>query len=273
MKTLEFGISEMIQHILFITHPSIFNISELLEQILYFLEINKSLYPTLLVCWFWYRYGAPILWRCIKLKRIRAEDQYRLEKFLKLDIKGQKPVYGLHLTHLKISYYPLFLNKKIKGILQLFPNIIYLDFENSSGISNKALYMIVDSYPNLKYLNLNDTELDLNKTFTFKPIADKDLSAIAHFCNITDFTIEQIACLYLNLKYLDLEGCSNIRKKALDQLNSENIHIKFFRDKVIPNFIATYSGYLRQVLGSQNINFISSLIRKYHNTLQNGSPE
>jgi Leucine Rich repeat len=220
-------------------YTGIFNIQELLEHILHFLLIDKSIYPALYVFRLWYRCGAPILWRRIELKGIRAEDQYRLEKFLKLGVKGQKPVYGSHLTHLKISYYPLLSNEKIKDILQLFPNIIYLDFENSPGISDKALHMIADSYPNLKYLNLGDTELDLNKTFTSKPIADKGLSAIAQschkleylnisyrrelteisicniiyscpmlqhldlsFCNITDFTIGQIARLCLNLKYL-----------------------------------------------------------------------
>lgn len=101
-----------------------------------------------------------------------------------------------------------------------------------------------NTYPNLKYLNLGDIELDLNKNFTSKPITDKGLSAIAQschkleylnrefteisicniiyscpmlkhldlsFCKITDFTIGQIARLCLNLKYLDLEGCGNIR--------------------------------------------------------------
>jgi hypothetical protein len=61
-----------IQHILFMAHTSVFNIQELLEHILHFLVVDKSLYPTLFVCRLWYRCGAPILWRCIKLKRSNA---------------------------------------------------------------------------------------------------------------------------------------------------------------------------------------------------------
>ena len=101
-------------------HLSIFNLPELLEWILYFLAIDKSLYPALFISRLWYRCGAPILWRRIELKGNRAEDQYRLEKFLKLGVKGQKPVYGSHLTHLKISYYPLLSNEKSKVLYNCF---------------------------------------------------------------------------------------------------------------------------------------------------------
>ena len=63
---------------------SIFYLSELLEQILHFLAIDKSLYPTLYVSRLWYRCGAPILWRCIKLKGNEVDDKFRLERFLKI---------------------------------------------------------------------------------------------------------------------------------------------------------------------------------------------
>ena len=45
---------------------NIFNLPELLEQILYFLEIDRSLYPALFVNRFWYHCGAPILWRRVE---------------------------------------------------------------------------------------------------------------------------------------------------------------------------------------------------------------
>ena len=41
---------------------NIFDLPKLLEQILYFLEINRFLYSTLFVNQFWYHCGAPILW-------------------------------------------------------------------------------------------------------------------------------------------------------------------------------------------------------------------
>ncbi|PKK55648.1 hypothetical protein RhiirC2_801861 [Rhizophagus irregularis] len=103
-------------------HTSIFIIPELLEQILHFLVIDKSLYSALFVSRLWYRCGAPILWRRIKLKgkdlypgqslpndynyctrnhprfnkfiRIeRTKDLSRLKKFIKLVRRKQTPVY------------------------------------------------------------------------------------------------------------------------------------------------------------------------------------
>src|ERR671926_1996302 len=98
-------------------HISIFIIPEVLELILHFLLIDKSLYPTLYVSRLWYRCGAPILWRRIELKGGEAEDRTRLERFLKIVPRGgKKPVYSSKLTHLKISHYQLS-NKKIKGIV------------------------------------------------------------------------------------------------------------------------------------------------------------
>ena len=60
---------------------SIFYLPELLEQILHFLAIDKSLYPTLYISRLWYRCGAPILWRRIKLKGNEVEDKSQLERF------------------------------------------------------------------------------------------------------------------------------------------------------------------------------------------------
>ncbi len=46
----------------------IFYLPELLEHILHFLVIDKSLYPALLVGQLWYRCSAPILWKRIELE-------------------------------------------------------------------------------------------------------------------------------------------------------------------------------------------------------------
>jgi len=68
---------------------------------------------------------------------------------------GRKPVYSPKLTHLKITHYPSLSNKKIKGIVHTFPNIIHLDFEGSTDCTGKVLKLIAESYPNLKYLNIS----------------------------------------------------------------------------------------------------------------------
>ena len=82
---------------------SIFYLPEVLEHILHFLLIDKSIYPALYVSRLWYRCGAPILWRRIELKKGEREDCTRLKKFMKIVCKRQKPVYSSNLTHLEIS--------------------------------------------------------------------------------------------------------------------------------------------------------------------------
>ena len=82
-------------------YSSIFNIPELLEQVLYFLAVDKTLYPALFVCRLWYRCGGPILWRCIELKG----NDPKAKKFIELVCGKQKPIYSSKLTHLEIPYY------------------------------------------------------------------------------------------------------------------------------------------------------------------------
>ncbi|CAI2194773.1 5111_t:CDS:2, partial [Funneliformis geosporum] len=70
------------------------------------------------------------------------------------------------------------------------------------------------------------------------------------FCEIiSDMTIEEIARSCLNLKYLNLRGCYNISKKAVDQLVSlnPNIHIKNFEETLSPpNLIGVVINHLTQ---------------------------
>src|SRR5205809_2318431 len=99
-------------------HTSVFNIQELLEQILYFLAIDKLLYPALFVSRLWYRCGAPILWKRIELKW-ENKCHSQLKKFMKIVRKRQKPVYSSNLTHLEISNYHPLSDKKFNGIARL----------------------------------------------------------------------------------------------------------------------------------------------------------
>ena len=164
---------------------------------------------------------------------------------------GRKPVYSSKLTHLKISYYHSISNKKIKGIVHTFPNIIHLDFEKSIDPTGEALKLMAKSYPNLEYLNISNLgggfrsendigltaianschklkSLNISKHTEFSEILicniirscpklrQLDLS----YCVITDITIKEIARLYLNLKFLNLRGCYNISKKAVNQIST-----------------------------------------------------
>jgi len=75
-------------------YSRIFSIAELLEQILHFLVIDKSLYPTLFVSRLWYKCSAPILWKRIELKTSNTR-----KIFMEIIHGGQKPVYCLNVIH------------------------------------------------------------------------------------------------------------------------------------------------------------------------------
>ena len=65
---------------------------------------------------------------------------------MKIIQKRQKPIYSSNLTHLEIlNYHPL-LDKKFNSIVHLFPNIVYLDLNFSTGFSDKTLNRIAEIY-------------------------------------------------------------------------------------------------------------------------------
>ncbi len=100
-----------------------------------------------------------------------------MERFLKIvPGGGRKPVYSSKLTHLKITHYRSLSNKKIKGIVHTFQNIIHLDFEGSMNCTGKVLRLIAESYPNLEYLNISNLREE------FQPKNDIGLTAIANLC-------------------------------------------------------------------------------------------
>jgi len=200
---------------------------------------------------------------------------------MKIVRKRQKPVYSSNLTHLEISHYRYLSDKKIKGIVCLFPNIVHLDFNFSTGFSDKTLNRIAESYSNLKYLNLQKDEY---VSCNMGIITGEGLYAIARschkleylnishrtdicgqsicnvirscprlqqldlsYCKFTDVTIKEIASSCLNLKYLNLEGCYKISK--LVSLNP-NIHVDNFADSITPPDLI---GLVRNHLTQNNV--------------------
>ena len=87
----------------------------------------------------------------------------------------------------------------------------YLNISNRRKYSETSICNVIRSCPRLQQLDLS-------------------------FCQITDITIKEIVGSCLNLKYLNLEGCSNISKEAVDQLVSlnPNIHIENFVPIQVP---------------------------------------
>ena len=59
--------------------------------------------------------------------------------------------------------------------------------------------------------------------------------------------IENITYLYLNLKYFNLKECDFISKKAVDKLIllNLNIYIKNFKNRIVIDFIITFSNYFK----------------------------
>ena len=258
-------------------HLGVINLPKLLERILYFLAVDKSLYPALFVSRLWYRCGAPILWKHIELKW-ENKCHSPLKKFIKIVRKRQKPDYSSNLTHLKISNYHPLSDKKFNGIARLFPNIVHLDLNFSTGFSDKTLNRVAETYPNLKYLNLQKSGF---VTFNGGGVTDKGLCAIARschkleylnischteiigisicdiihscprlqhlefsYCKFTNEIIKEIASSCLNLKYLKLEGCDNVSKEAIGQLVSlnSNFHVENFVCTITPPSLCEYPG-------------------------------
>ncbi|PKK60298.1 hypothetical protein RhiirC2_856929 [Rhizophagus irregularis] len=279
-------------------HSSDINIPELLEQILYFLAVEKSLYPALFVFRLWYRCDASFLWERIELKgndlkyghhfpddyTYHERDCTRCKRFIKLINEKHKPAYVLNTIHLEITFYHSLSDKKIKSIVKMFPNI------DAQAITDKGLCAIIGLCRKLEHLNISYCENISNKSlfeiaencrdlqeFHFAEtcwITDKSISCIINSCpnlrnldiayskgdvkdakhlqiyilrhleishnDIGDEVTEALAYTCHKLEYLELsgysfvselsiylEGCENISKKAMDQLNP-NIHIENF---------------------------------------------
>src|SRR5437879_2813591 len=89
---------------------NIFDLPELLEQILYFLEIHQSLYPALFVNHLWYHCGAPILWRRVEFfnedyQRVQCSQKVprRLLNFKRVMCGKTKPSYCSKMVYLRLE--------------------------------------------------------------------------------------------------------------------------------------------------------------------------
>ena len=135
---------------------NIFNLPELLEQILYFLEIDRSLHPALFVNHFWYHCGVPILWRRIEFSiegyRWERRDKntsgplYRqLRKLKKVMCVKIKPLYCSKMVYLKLAGLKIS-DALLRAILYSCPNIKFLILDRSYGFSNILIIEIAKYY-------------------------------------------------------------------------------------------------------------------------------
>ncbi|GET67369.1 uncharacterized protein OCT59_022632 [Rhizophagus irregularis] len=132
--------------------------------------------------------------------------------------------------------------KILKLIAKSYSNLEYLNISAIRGSFNlendKGLCAITNSCYKIECLNISRrtefSETSICSVIRSCPrLQHLDLS----FCKITDITIKEIAGSCLNIKYLNLEGCNNISKEAIDQLVSlnPNIHVENFMPIRVPS--------------------------------------
>ena len=97
---------------------------ELLKNVFNFLAKDNALYPTLLVSRLWSRCTGPILWG-----RIELIGEKQQEKFIKMIRINSRPIFRHSVQCLIITHHSYLSNVIIKKIVEVFPNIIHLDFE------------------------------------------------------------------------------------------------------------------------------------------------
>ncbi|CAG8585296.1 1133_t:CDS:2 [Diversispora eburnea] len=138
------------------------------------------------------------------------------------DIGIRKIAQCLNLEHLVLNSLGFINDKTICIIVQSCPNIRYLNLE-FCYVTDTVVEAIAQSCRNMEYLNIYGSE----------SITDSSISKIAKKCSyiqelelgycglITDIVIKDIAHNLSDLKYLGLKYCVNISKEALDTLNPD----------------------------------------------------
>ncbi|PKK50678.1 hypothetical protein RhiirC2_803352 [Rhizophagus irregularis] len=123
---------------------------ELLKNVFNFLaNKDNALYPTLLVSRLWSRCTGPILWGRIKL--IGEKEQ---EKFIKMIRINSRPIFRHSVQCLIITHHSYLSNEIIEKIVEVFPNIIHLDFERSTSFDDTALIKISQKCDKLQFLDI-----------------------------------------------------------------------------------------------------------------------
>jgi hypothetical protein len=222
-------------------HTSVFNIQELLEQILFFLAIDKFLYPALFVCRLWYYTAGQILWKHIEL------DCLKQIMFLRICI-DLKPFHGVNVRNIifLFSYYELS-DGDIDGIIRSCPNIVYLNFNATCrlAISDTAIINIAHSYPNLLRLELFECayisdsaikeiakschRLEHLNLGVCGQISEDTICIIARSCRklrclnlmqcfISDRAIKEIAKSCHKLEHLDIYGCDGVTNLGISAI-------------------------------------------------------
>ncbi|CAG8692318.1 17848_t:CDS:1 [Cetraspora pellucida] len=225
---------------------NIFDLPELLEQILYFLEFCRSLYPALFINHLWYHCGAPILWRRVEFfnedyqQSRRALNMsrvltWRLINFARVMRGKIKPLYCSKMVYLKLEGLKIS-DALIGTILCSCPDIRFLILDKSKGFTNIPIIEIARFSLKLQHLSLNSCICLTNRCIT--EIA-RSCPKLRHLelggCSIGDEAVEEIARNCTNLKYLSLEGCKGISEEVMKKLNPKiKIEYPDYSDLLLP---------------------------------------
>ncbi|RHZ54558.1 hypothetical protein Glove_426g33 [Diversispora epigaea] len=266
---------------------------ELLEQILYFLEIDRSLHPVLFVNYFWYHCGVPILWRRIEFsiegyqwerrdKNTSGPLYRQLRKLKKVMCVKIKPLYCSKMVYLKLAGLKIS-DALLRTILYSCPNIKFLILDRSYGFSNILIIEIAKYCLKLQHLSLNACGSLTDRCIT--EIA-RSCQKLRHLelgdCSIGNKAVEEIARNCTNLKYLSLERCKGISEEVMKKLNPKISvskplvkieHPDYSDDEwsdlppLIPDetdFISAFGDYIRVSSGltrPERINISNSLVQ------------
>jgi F-box and leucine-rich repeat protein GRR1 len=186
---------------------------ELLKKIFNFLAKDNALYPTLLVSRLWSKCAGPILWHRIELVGENGNTYGVIEpdKFIKMICMNPRPIFRHSVQYLIITYHSYLSNEIIEKIVEVFPNIIHLDFERSTGFDDTALIKISQVYPNLIHLNVSNNGglTDHSITKIAKKCDKLQFLDIGFSGDITSKSFCEIAWSCNGLKHLGISGHRN----------------------------------------------------------------
>ena len=156
---------------------------------------------------------------------------------------NSRPIFRHSVQCLIITHHSYLSNEIIEKIVEVFPNIIHLDFERSTGFDDTALIKISQVYPNLIHLNVSNnggltdhsiTKIVKNNKLQFLDIGfsgnitGKSFCEIARLCNglkhlgisgyrnhITDSIVHDIARSHPNLQSIDIRSSSRLTDTAI----------------------------------------------------------
>ncbi|CAI2168137.1 7460_t:CDS:2 [Funneliformis geosporum] len=192
------------------------------------------------------------------LNQLKAYPNLRYLNLCHSGIMGDKALCRMvgscrKIEYLNISFCQGITDRSLIKIAESCQALQEFHFACTHLISERFISHILNSCPNLRRFSISEKHLNVEKHLSVEYldfsrcvyVAKTSICNAIHscanlqhlnlsFCGITDVTIKEISRSCLYLKYLNLEGCANITKEAIDQLVSlnPNIHVENFMNSM-----------------------------------------